>query len=237
MLTVNFKHIPIRANDYVLDLGCGEGRHAIGTAYHFPESTVIGLDLSFQDLQSAQSKSRDFFEKKTCTFIQANGFHLPFSNEAFDHIICSEVLEHIQDYQAFLIEITRILKPGGTLSISVPTRWPEKICWLLAEEYAQVEGGHVRIFNHRQLREEIAQLRYEFIRQHKSHALHTPYWWLKCIFWNAKKENVLIRSYHKLLVWDLLKRPLITQALEQVLNPFIGKSHVAYFKKAHDKVV
>jgi len=43
-----------------------------------------------------------------------------------------------------------------------------------------------------------------------------------------------VRTYHKLLVWDLLKRPRITQLLERWMNPVMGKSVVMYFRKHHE---
>ena len=64
-----------------------------------------------------------------------------------------------------------------------------------------------------------------------AHALHVPYWWLKCLFWRADPEPWPVRLYHRLLVWDLMKRPWITRAVDALLNPFMGKSIVLYFTK------
>ena len=60
--------------------------------------------------------------------------------------------------------------------------------------------------------------------------MHSPYWWLKCAFW-GQDNNPLVKSYHKLLVWDLLDRPLLTRTIERGLNPVMGKSVVMYFQK------
>src|SRR5687768_10846049 len=45
---------------------------------------------------------------------------LPFPDEAFDTVVCSQVLEHVPEPQAALAEITRVLAPGGTLLLSAP---------------------------------------------------------------------------------------------------------------------
>ena len=66
---------------------------------------------------------------------------------------------------------------------------------------------------------------------HWAHGLHSPYWWLQCLFWEKRDNSSLIKLYHKFLVWDLMKKPIFTRALEFVLQPFIGKSLVMYFKK------
>jgi hypothetical protein len=64
-----------------------------------------------------------------------------------------------------------------------------------------------------------------------AHALHVPYWWLKCLCWRSDPEPWPVRLYHQLLVWDLMKRPWITRAIDALLNPIMGKSIVLYFTK------
>lgn len=233
MLTVNFQHIKTMPGDLVLDLGCGEGRHSIGAAYHLPQVTVISVDLNLADLSTAKNKDCDFFGSQKCVYLNADGIQLPFKEHTFDHIICSEVLEHIPDYHAMLKEIYRILKPKGSLTVSVPRSWPEKICWWLSEAYHKVEGGHVRIFEENTLRDQVTKLGFTYRRQHWNHALHTPYWWLRCLFWEKGNSHFLVKGYHSFLVWDLMKKPKSTQFLEKMLNPFIGKSIVLYFSKKH----
>ena len=68
--------------------------------------------------------------------------------------------------------------------------------------------------------------------RHWAHALHSPYWWLKCAFWDNADDNILVKSYHRFLVWDLMDQPWITRTMERLLNPAMGKSVVLYFQKA-----
>lgn len=231
MLTVDFRHFPLTPGDKLLDLGCGEGRHAIN-AYIAGEVDVFGVDLSLKDLATTRERQQPFAvnDSKRSFHIQcANALQLPFADHSFDKIICSEVLEHLPDYQGALKEIQRVLKPGGTLAISVPRAWPEKICWHFSSEYHQVEGGHVRIFDAGALDQEIQQQGFSRYKKHWAHALHSPYWWLKCMLWDTQEQSRLIRLYHKLLVWDLMQKPWITQTLEKLLNPIMGKSVVFYY--------
>ncbi|MDX1735924.1 MAG: class I SAM-dependent methyltransferase [Halioglobus sp.] len=235
MVTVDFEHFPLDAGDVVLDLGCGEGRHVI-SAYVEAEVHAIGVDLSLQDLVATREKFEEFVEDqdnpaKTFALSSANALQLPFADDTFDKIICSEVLEHIPDYRAVLAEIERVLKPGGLFCASVPRRWPEKICWALSEEYYNTPGGHIRIFRSRELRSDIETLGFSYYARHWAHALHVPFWWLKCLFWDNREDNWLIRLYHRLLVWDAVDNPAFTRILERTMNPLMGKSVVMYFRK------
>ena len=83
--------------------------------------------------------------------MQGDGTRLPFADGTFDRIIASEVLEHIPDDQAALDELARVLRPGGTMAVTVPAWLPEQVCWALSDEYHApfVEGGHVRIYRER----------------------------------------------------------------------------------------
>ena len=234
MQTVDFKHFPLEPGDRVLDLGCGEGRHVI-SVYVEQDVDAVGVDLSHNDLLRTREKFDDFCEvdnqAKSFTLSSANALALPFADNNFDKVICSEVLEHIPDYQGALKEINRVLKPGGLFCASVPRRWPEQLCWAFSEAYHLVPGGHLRIFRGSELRDEIESYGMRQYHRHWAHALHVPFWWLKCLFWKTQDENWLVRQYHRLLVWDLMDRPKLTRTLEQLLNPIMGKSVVMYFRK------
>jgi SAM-dependent methyltransferase len=233
MLTIDYRYFPLQSGDCVLDLGCGEGRHIINM-YTAAEITAFGIDLSLCDIKIAADRFAPFAQpesaQKALYWQVADGTRLPFADNTFDKIVCSEVLEHIHDYQPVLAEIRRVLKPHGVLAISVPRAWPEKICWYLSREYHQVEGGHVRIFNARSLRQEIEAIKFTFISRHWAHALHVPFWWLKCLWWNTQKKSTILNMYHRFLVWDLMQRPWLTRTLEKCLNPIMGKSVVMYFE-------
>ena len=45
-------------------------------------------------------------------------------------------------------------------------------------------------------------------------------------------DNFAVKTYHKMLVWDMMSRPALTRALESALNPAVGKSVALYFEKA-----
>ena len=234
MQTVNFDKLHVNPGDLVLVIGCGEGRHSLGL-YVDREVNAIGIDLSTEDLKIAKSRIKDFTvtdtNKSSCAFGVGDIQSLPFKDNAYDAVICSEVLEHLESLDNAVSEIVRVLKPGGVLAVSVPRFIPELICWKLSSEYSKTPGGHVRIFRQKNLKQLILKESVSYTSFHWAHALHSPYWWLKCVFWGREKEHWLVIKYHQFLVWDLMQNPLLTRFLEAVLKPFIGKSLVMYFVK------
>ncbi|TQV65980.1 class I SAM-dependent methyltransferase [Exilibacterium tricleocarpae] len=234
MQTVDFSRLKMQPHQRLLDLGCGEGRHSLG-AYMLHEAIdVYGVDLSHRDLTTAAQRFREFDEpdnpRKRLSLAVADGLRLPFADNSFDRVVCAEVLEHIPDYRGMLREIDRVLKPDGLLAISVPRAWPERVCWALSEAYHRVEGGHIRIFNAAGLRRDVENHGLRRYARHWAHALHVPFWWLKCLFW-GRDNAFLVRQYHRFLVWDLMQKPRITRWLDRCLNPLMGKSVVMYFKR------
>lgn len=235
MQTINFDKLQLKDGDRFLDVGCGEGRHTLG-AYLHANVEAIGVDLSDSDLDIARERSQEFVEpdnnNKSVSFQQANALELPFEDNSFDKVICSEVLEHIPDFQGVLKEMQRVVKPDGVIAISVPRAWPEEICWRLSDEYHKTPGGHIRIFNAVHLRREVEAMGWQRYARHWAHALHSPYWWIKCKYWGKHEDDVwLLKKYHQMLVWDLMQQPWLTTTLEKILNPVMGKSVVMYFKK------
>lgn len=233
MITVDPALLNLQSGQRVLDLGCGEGRHAIHLSLS-DQVEVFGFDLSEKDIRTARERAAPFFEggdnAGRLLLGVGNALSLPFAADTFDVVICSEVLEHIDDYCGVLAEIDRVLKPGGVFAATVPAFFPEWVCWKLSDAYHEVEGGHIRIFREKQLRRDIEKLGHRFFGRHKAHALHAPYWWLKCLLW-GRDNNPIVSAYHRFLVWDLMDRPRLTRWLEAVLNPILGKSIALYFVK------
>jgi ubiquinone/menaquinone biosynthesis C-methylase UbiE len=167
---------------------------------------AIALDINFADVLEARKR---LLEEKALG-VQGNGIWgtmvaditaLPFKNNVFDVVICSEILEHVPHQEAAVHEVTRVVRPGKDVVVSVPRYLPERICWALSSDY------------------------------HNAHSLHTPYWWLKCLVGPTRNDSSLVNLYHRFLVWGIMKRSRMMRWLEHLLNPLLGKSLVLYLRK------
>lgn len=112
--------------------------------------------------------------------MQGDALSLPFADGAFDRIIAAEVLEHIADDVAAISELARVLRPGGAMAVTVPARFPERINWALDSDYHDFPGGHIRIYRKRDLEERLRAADLTLRGSHRAHALHSPYWWIRC---------------------------------------------------------
>ena len=239
MLTVDFSNLSIKPGTKILDLGCGEGRH-LHNVYLRDSVTAVGLDLDFDSLKKTNETCKKYFpmgnnKDKNWLLLQGRCEILPFKREIFDIVICSEVLEHIENYHGVIKEIWSVLTPNGHLVVSVPRYLPERICWALCDDYKYEKGGHIRIFKVSPLVIEIERLGFKLYKKHHAHGLHSPYWWLKCLNWQKRDTWFPIKLYYKLLVLDIIKKPKFTRFLDKILSPIIGKSVVLYFKKVGKK--
>jgi SAM-dependent methyltransferase len=237
VLTVRYDRLGLQAGDRLLDLGCGAGRHAFEAARRGAAVTAADLDLAelkdVHQLFDAMGSAGELTAGGSGSAVGGDALRLPFADGTFDRIIASEVMEHIPDDAAAAAELARVLRPGGTIAVTVPAWFPEQVCWAITDEYhaPHVPGGHVRIYTESVLRRRLRDAGLRPGTAHRAHALHSPYWWLKCAVGTTNDDHPLVRAWHRLLVWDITERPLVTRVAEGILSPVLGKSLVVYATK------
>ena len=236
MLTVDFDKLGLKASERVLDLGCGAGRHAFECVRRGAE--VVALDADAVELKgvaalfTAMEEAGETPRGSASMPVRGDAFRLPFPDASFDRVIAAEVLEHLHDDHKAMSELARVLRPGGRMAVTVPRYGPELVNWALSEAYHSVPGGHIRIYRRSQLISRLEEAGMRVLGSHHAHALHSPYWWLKCAVGVSKDNHRAVKAYHRFLVWDITSRPRVTRVSEQILNPLIGKSFVVYAEHA-----
>jgi SAM-dependent methyltransferase len=218
VLTVDFDRLRVGRRTRFIDVGAGAGRHsyealrrgAAVTAFDMDEVELKGVDDMFGAMaEVGEVPPGGSGEVRVGTILD-----MPYDDGTFDVVLASEILEHVPEVEQAIAELVRILAPGGILAITVPRWLPEKVCWALSDEYHANEAHGLQL-THR----------------HHAHALHAPYWWLKCAVGVDRDQHPLVRAYHRLLVWDMMKAPALTRLSERALDPVIGKSVALYFSK------
>ncbi len=164
-----------------VDLGTGSGVLLPILSLHF--RSVISVDIEPAFLRYLKEVP---IEKGNTQYMAGNARSLPIRGDAAGLIVCSEVLEHIQDETACLNEIYRILKPGGILILSTPQ--PFSLLELTAGIFLRrpvipftkkiyrepvLPTGHINLVANRKLESKLAQSGFTILETHKS-GLYLP---------------------------------------------------------------
>ena len=139
--------------------------------------------------------------------VNGDALRLPFPDATFDRIIASEVLEHLWDDDRRHRRARAGAAPRRPLAVTVPTRWPERVSWALNYRYHDTPGGHVRIYRQHELEQKLEAAGLWLRGSHHAHALHSPYWWLKCTFGLDNTGAWPVRKYHDFLVYQIERQP------------------------------
>lgn len=149
-----------------LDVGCAEGWYSIWMANY--AKFVLGVDISVKKLKRALNESKNL---KT-DFILADWDHLPFKDKVFGVALFSEGPEHSLNPRDTLLEIRRILKNGGFLSISAPVEPESLYCKFIKSKFKRKENkfsepfkGHLRIFTPTSLKELLLRNQFEIVEK------------------------------------------------------------------------
>jgi ubiquinone/menaquinone biosynthesis C-methylase UbiE len=142
----------------IVDAGAGDGQLSISLAAL--KHKVIAIDIAESRLAKFAKIANELGIRQVISELNS----ISLNDEAVDVVVCSEVLEHLEDPQAVLAEFARITKKGGYLLISVPYAQVlrKTICpHCLKDLYIH---GHINSFNKSKLKEMIESVGYSFVR-------------------------------------------------------------------------
>jgi len=234
VLTVDFDLLGVKTGDVVLDAGCGEGRHSF--EYIRRGARIFSMDMDMESLLKA---------RYTLAFMQKNGqaheegrflphigdaLELPFKDETFDRIICSEVMEHVHDDNRACGEFRRVLKTGGTIAITVPTYITEMVYDALTYEYYSSPGGHIRRYVPRELAKIMEQNGLTVYGVRFKHSLHSVWWVIRSVVGLHNNDQFFTRMYRTFLTLGLYSKKFYPRA-EAFFDNFFPKSIILYAVK------
>lgn len=234
IVNIDFRrHFHLKAGERVLDLGCGNGRHALEAA-RYPVR-VVGLDFSPDDLRAAKFMYADLKRKGEAKghvdFIVGDAQSLPFKDGVFDKALCTEVFEHIPDDRRGIAEFERVTKPGADVAVSVPNYWPELVFWTLSWEYWHTPGGHVRRYKPGAMWKILEGQNMDIYFQRNRHSSQAVYWFLRCLFGKDNENFLPVRAFFKLINWHHNRRIKLLEYIEATANLVIGKDMILYGRK------
>ncbi len=104
--------LDLKGHERVLDLACGTGDITFALSERLSKGEAIGLDITQGMLSIAEIK-RVARGVSNVLFYRADIMFMPFADATFDHVTCGYALRNVPDIESALIEIKRVLKPGG----------------------------------------------------------------------------------------------------------------------------
>jgi 2-polyprenyl-3-methyl-5-hydroxy-6-metoxy-1,4-benzoquinol methylase len=151
----------VNAGDRVLDVGCGEGRFTAELAR--AGTHAIGIDVAEEPLRRARARHPELDVR-----LVADDGSWELADAGFDVVWAGETIEHVRDTAAWLSEIRRVLRSGGSLLASTPAHEPLTLMRVALSRRAFAErfdplGDHLRFYNHETLTRLIGEFGFERI--------------------------------------------------------------------------
>jgi 2-polyprenyl-6-hydroxyphenyl methylase/3-demethylubiquinone-9 3-methyltransferase len=140
----------VPAGARVLDVGCGEGVFTVALARAGKEA--VGIDVAEEPLRRARARAGEDLDLR---LVPVEG-EWPLEDASFDAVWAGEVIEHVADTAAWLSEVRRVLRSGGTLVLSTPAHGPLTRLWLglsrrSFEARFDPRSDHLRFYTRRTL--------------------------------------------------------------------------------------
>ena len=206
-----------RPGDRLLDLGCGFGRHAYQAARLGAE--VVAFDVGADEVRNGARHASARWpwpasstpRRPGSARCRATPSPCPSPTASFDRVIASEVLEHIPDDDAAMAELARVLRPGGTMAVTVPRCGPGvRQLGALGRLPRRARRPRPDLPARRAGRRGLESAPgCGPTGSHHAHGLHAPYWWLRCLVGPTNDTHPAVAAYHRLLVWDIEKAPKV----------------------------
>ena len=148
----------------------------------------------------------------------------PFADGAFDRIIAAEVLEHIPDDRSAIAELARVLQAGRSHGRDRCRRGsPSASTGRSTASTTTSPAGTSASTGSTSSRTRLEDVGLVLRGSHHAHALHSPYWWIRCAGGVNNPDRLLARRYHDVLVWQIMKNPPVLRYARSRAQPGAGQ--------------
>ena len=223
-----FTGVPICETDIVVDVGCGDGGILSFCANR--GAHVVGVEVDEQALQAAKQKL-DGSRASKKEFHLAEGEKLPLSSGFATRVICTEVLEHVENPQLVLKELFRIGAENSLYLITIPDSLQEAMQKHVADDLYFQHPNHIRIIDREKFPEMIREAGLEVVSQ-SGYGFYWGIWW--AMFWGCEcdfknPEHQALINWAK--AWSELIKTEKGRKIKKGLDAFLPKSQVIVAKK------
>jgi SAM-dependent methyltransferase len=224
-----FKGFPIYSDDVVLDVGCGDAPFTRFCAMRGAE--VIFADIDAEKVDATHNALKKTPAKKIRPLV-SDCNPLPLETGTTDKIVSLEVLEHVDDPQAFIGELVRVGKPGALYLITVPAPEIEKLQKKgLAPDSYFTKPNHVRIWEREDFSNLVTNAGLTIVKQH-TFGFYWSLWWV--LFWACRQD--LSPPWHPLLqswttTWSILLETEDGPRIKASLDDFLPKTQLIIARK------
>lgn len=218
----------ITEKDHVLDVGCGSAGHSYFCLLQRAQVTFTDIDAgAVADAQCRFNKLG--FGKAVGLVSDSNP--LPIESNSISRIIAIEVLEHVDDPDAFLRELHRVGMPGALYLLTVPDAVSENMQRKIAVPAHFEKPNHIHILDHTQFAKLVTDAGL-IIEEHKNYGAYWTLWWL--FFWNTDVD--LSAPNHPLLeawtnTWNELLNTPDALRIKRVLDNHMPKTQMILARK------
>ncbi len=223
-----FRGFPVGVDDVVADVGCGDGSNAAFCAR--TGASVILVDIDSASIEKATARVHPIGDAYVKSFV-SDCAPLPLADGSVSRVVCTEVLEHVDDPKTVMAELVRIGRPGALYLLSCPHPSSETLQKELAPpEYFQ-KPNHIRIFEVEEF-VELARGSGLEILETDTYGFFWSIWW--GLFW--KTESSLGDVSHPLMhAWEKFWRQLLDLPggvdVKHALDNLLPKSQLIIARK------
>lgn len=223
-----FRGIPVGPADRVVDVGCGDGGNSLFCARLGAHITVI--DIDDEAIAAIEPRLAEAAPQRYAVHV-SNAHPLPLADGSASRVICTEVLEHVDDPDQVLAELARIGEPGALYLLSVPDALQETMQQHVAPPSYFQKPNHIRIIDRDQFAGMVQRAGLVIV-EHTQYGFFWSIWW--ALFWACKVD--LDKPNHPALEhWTAAWRAILAEPqglqLKQQLDRFMPKSQVIVARK------